>query len=242
MTDKQPTSRLTDFASSANAAILLSVLYPTLFAFSQNWHTASGREWVFLAALAFAFGLVIAALYHVLTPFAAVLLSRVAGLEETKAKAIAQAILLAVACVVPFFLLFDGTFRDMLGGPRRVLALQIAALAAAAWLFRAGHAAKYSAVLAMASAVSIVSFAATYLFAPSPTPARPRSLRVRISRPRRSSGSPTSISSSTTRTGASRSIATTSASTTRSSMRSSKSAASGSCTPSATTPTRGARH
>ena len=168
MTDKQPTSRLTDFASSANAAILLSVLYPTLFAFSQNWHTASGREWVFLAALAFAFGLVIAALYHVLTPFATVLLSRVAGLEETNARAIAQAILLAVACVVPFFLLFDGTFRDMLGGPRRALALQIAALAAAAWLFRAGHAAKYSTVLAMASAVSIVGFAQRYLFAPQP--------------------------------------------------------------------------
>ncbi len=168
MTDKQPTSRLADFASSANAAILLSVLYPTLFAFSQNWHTASGREWVFLAALAFVFGLVIVALYHVLTRVATVLLSRVAGLEETNAKAIAQAILLAVACVVPFFLLFDGTFRDMLGGPRRALALQIAALAAAAWLFRAGHAAKYSTVLAMASAVSIVGFAQRYLFAPQP--------------------------------------------------------------------------
>jgi hypothetical protein len=169
MSNKQPMNRLTDFASSANAAILLSVLYPTLFAFSQNWYTASGREWVLLAALAFAFGLMIAVLYHVLTPFAAVLLSRVAGLdEETKARAIAQAILLAVACVVPFFLLLDGTFRDMLDGPRRVLALQIAVLAAAAWLFRAGHAAKYAAVLATASAASIVGFAPSYLLAARP--------------------------------------------------------------------------
>jgi hypothetical protein len=166
MSNKQLTNRVTDFASSANAAILLSVLYPTLFAFSHNWYTTSGREWVLLAASAVAFGLMIAVLYHVLTPWTAMLLSRVAGLdEETAARAIAQAILLAVACIVPFFLLLDGTFRDMLDGPRRVLALEIAALAAAAWLFRTGHAAKYSAVLATASAASIVSFAPSYLLA-----------------------------------------------------------------------------
>jgi hypothetical protein len=167
MANKQPTNRLTAFAPSGTAAILLSVLYPTLFAFSQNWYTASGREWVLLGGLAFGFGLMVAVLYHVLAPLAAVLLSRVAGRDgKTKAKPIAHAVLLAVACVVPFFLLLDGTFRDMLGGPRRVLALQLVVLAAAAWLFRRGHSAKYSAVLATASAASIVSFAAIYLVAP----------------------------------------------------------------------------
>jgi hypothetical protein len=173
MSNKQPTNRLAKFASSANAAILLSVLYPTLFTFSQNWYTASGREWVVLAAVAAASGLVIAVLYHALTRHSAVVFSRVAGLvDELKARAIAQAILLAVACVVPFFLLFDGTFRDMLDGPRRVLAAQMAALAAAAWVFRAGHVARYCAVLATASAVSVVGFAATYLLEGRPDEAQ----------------------------------------------------------------------
>ena len=153
---------LSRVASSAAVAIMLSLLYPTLFAVSKNWYAFNSRELTLLVAGMILLGIALWLAYLALTPAIVRLLKAFGARAEPAVPYVAPA-LLALFCIWAISLFFDGTLRSVFGSKWAARGVSFLAVVGLSWLFVRGKHATFNAILALVSLVCLLEFAMSYV-------------------------------------------------------------------------------
>ena len=151
-------ARLAKLLDQRWIAVLLSTIYPTVFALSNNWYAISGVKIAWLLMIAVAAGLaawlaveilisVVDWLLAFLDPRAHRLWSRYGGRS-----------LVALLCSGSLFVLLNGTLREALGGPRLVGAAFLLVTAGLVFLFTGERQRYFTGVLGLLTLVSAASW------------------------------------------------------------------------------------
>lgn len=150
-------------ASRPATVILLSLIYPTMFAFSKNWYAFSSRELTYLLLTLLGIGLLLIAVYHVLVPLGVRILEATGHVKSKAVRGWIPAAALATISIGSCYLLLEGTIRDALGGKLQALTTFAIAVTLGVWAFQKGMAGIYASILAVVTLTSTFELARSYV-------------------------------------------------------------------------------
>jgi hypothetical protein len=158
-------------ANSLVLILLLSTIYPTVFALSNNWYSIGEDKLLWLLGTSVVAGLVMAAVVELIVALARLAL-RLAKVEATDAWTwTARAAIYAIVSTAVLFILLDGTLLKALGSSIAVRVALLLSAAGAVWLLvrhRQRYVSGLLAVLILASGLSwLWSWAEVKVWAPA---------------------------------------------------------------------------
>ncbi|HXF54278.1 MAG TPA: hypothetical protein VNK52_09165 [Hyphomicrobiaceae bacterium] len=117
---------------------LLAVLYPTIFALSNNWYSIGGSKILWLLGASVVAGLLILLLVEVVVALLRLVLTAAGAAGAHTWAARTRAVLLSLASIAALFILLDGTLTKALRSELAVAAALVLCIVSVIWLLLRG--------------------------------------------------------------------------------------------------------
>ena len=162
MVETRTMRRLVSVLNWSALSILLSIIYPVVFALSNNWFTIGSQKILWLIGSAVGIAAAIAASAWFLDALIVRVILRTAPDLEHRWKALIAPAIVALLCAGILAALFWGTLQAVFGSDALTVAAAGSAAVAIVWVFVSGRVRYFNGILALLTALSTVGWLFSY--------------------------------------------------------------------------------